>query len=226
MATPLFERLSAELRVAIYELVINQSSAVTMRHDDVQECFYPDAGHGADANLFAVTRVCRLFTRETAGFVYKMNVLKFEVTNVKNPFAELDQFQSLLSTEDAQLLRPVLVLPLAMYYGAIGLRLPAQTDDPGLGYVTLPLCLDALFTELSAEPSRPLRIHLHCSTAYKGDTSNTSMKTGLSFELDLQNFTTTVCDELDSLDQFDALTMTWDNPQVARILYVGNTELY
>ncbi|KAK5738771.1 hypothetical protein LTR17_005706 [Elasticomyces elasticus] len=115
MDTPLFGKLSAELRVGIYELVISQPAAITMRYDDVQKCFLPASGHGTDASMFAVTSVCRLFRRETAGQVYTLNVFRFEVTNVESPFAKLDQFKSLLSTEDAQLLRPVLVLPLALY---------------------------------------------------------------------------------------------------------------
>ncbi|KAK3625645.1 hypothetical protein LTR56_015414 [Elasticomyces elasticus] len=229
MDTSPFGKLSAELRVAIYKLVISQPSAVTMRHDGVQKCFRPDAGHGPDAIMFAVTRVCRLFTTETAGLVYKLNVFRFEITNVNNPLAGLDQFQSLLSTEDAQLLRPVLVLPLAMGYGTVGFRPPAQTDDHREAYDTLPQCLDALLTEFGDDSSRSLRIHLDCSVGYRGYAGNASVKIGLSVELDLQNFTATACDELDSpnqLDTLDTLIMTWDHPEAARILYVGNSELY
>ncbi|KAK4897278.1 hypothetical protein LTR27_004798 [Elasticomyces elasticus] len=115
MATPLFERLSAELRVVIYELVISQPTAVTMRHDDAQKVFLPDAGKGPDANMFAVTSVCRLFRRETAGLVHTLNAIRFEVANMESPLAELSRFQSLLSIEDARLYRPVLVMPLAMH---------------------------------------------------------------------------------------------------------------
>ncbi|KAK4954495.1 hypothetical protein LTR10_007926 [Elasticomyces elasticus] len=229
MDTSPFGKLSAELRIAIYELVISQPAAVTMRHDDVQKSFTPNAGHGPDANMFAVTRICRLFTRETAGLVYKMNNFRFEVTNVNNPFAELNQFQSLLSIEDAQLLRPALVLPLAMHYGAIGFRLPpspVQTHDDRVDYYTLPQCLDALLTEISDDSSRALCIHLDCSIGLRGYSGNASIKIGLGVELDLQNFTATACDELDSPNQLDNLTMTWDTPEAARILYVGNSELY
>ncbi|KAK5704752.1 hypothetical protein LTR17_021617 [Elasticomyces elasticus] len=222
-----FGKLSAELRVAIYELVISQPTAVTMRHDDVRRSFSPDAGHGADADMFAMTRVCRIFTKETAGLVYKRNVLRFEVTNVKNPFAELDRFESLLSTEDAQHLRPVLVLPLALHTGIIVFHAPGQEPyGPRVHDSSLLQCLEALLTRASGKSCRPLRVQLDCGIVYKGHEKESGSKVDLSLDLDFQKFTGIVRDELTSPFGTDDLFMTWRDHQLAELLCQLNEELY
>ncbi|KAK3072618.1 hypothetical protein LTR53_006482 [Teratosphaeriaceae sp. CCFEE 6253] len=118
MENSVFGRLPAELRDAVYELVIRQPGPVTLRHDAQLRKFVPGDDATAMPNMFAITRVCRAFRAECSALVYSCNQFRFPAPpdqkkcdgfSSRRPFKGLDAFIALLPAAHSLLLQPTLV---------------------------------------------------------------------------------------------------------------------
>ncbi|KAK3072598.1 hypothetical protein LTR53_006508 [Teratosphaeriaceae sp. CCFEE 6253] len=119
-----FGTLPAEMRNQIYEMVVTQPEAVNLRYDSVCHQFFataasPDSATTItdDRNMFAITRVCRVFRAESTALVYAVNTFNFQSPPPpharglqRDAFIELDKFVSLLPARCARLLKPTLIV--------------------------------------------------------------------------------------------------------------------
>ncbi|KAK3072623.1 hypothetical protein LTR53_006487 [Teratosphaeriaceae sp. CCFEE 6253] len=119
-----FSTLCAELRNEIYEHVVSQPEAISLRYDPGRGQFFatvassrPATTMTDDPDMFAITRVCRVFRAESTALVYAVNTFNFQ-TRPPSPdigmeraaFHDFDKLVSLLPAPCARLLQPTLVL--------------------------------------------------------------------------------------------------------------------